>query len=111
MNSDVIIFIVPSIDSDTRKKLAELMLLQNLKTTNSVQKTSVILIPTPKPSIDSIIDSILVNGPEYKFDSLPTVQTTKQTRIKRPAYKIAYEKFSYAKKKYAQRFFNRTNCK
>lgn len=116
--NNIVAFIAPSVDDSVRQKLAELLRIRQIATTDNVQNATLIIADVEQPVehmsiadfaerlVDNKIQEILKMKREILlFNQQP--QKIKPDLNIRPPLK----QFIQTKQIHKQRVFNRTNCK
>ena len=117
--NDIVVFIAPTIDADTRQKLSQECHLRQIKTTDDIHRANLVIADCPKPvkRMDiAILAEKLVNEEIHKISIINHELFLLNNQIpkkQKPEFNYAQslKQFNQTKRIQRQRFFNRTNYK
>ena len=114
----VVVFIAPTIDTDTRQKLAESLRIRGIATTDKMQNATLVIADVAQPVarmgiadfaekiIDEYAQKFVILKHEFLLLNQKPTKTKSELNIRPPL-----KRFNQTKQIYRQRFFNRTNHK
>lgn len=116
--NNVIVFIAPSVDAAMHQKLAESFRIRGIAITDNMQNATLIITDAEQPVrrmeiadfakelIDEYAQKLVILNHEFLLLDQKPKKTKSEFNMRHPL-----KQFNQTKRKYGQRFFNRTKCK